>query len=62
MYVIGLGAYRRIFQYKCGSSALLIIEVENIVVDYRKRNIRITTNIQETKDEKNTINFNVVCS
>jgi|SaaInlV_150m_DNA_5_1039734.scaffolds.fasta_scaffold242964_1 hypothetical protein len=43
-------------------SASKIIEAENIVEDYRKRNIRITTNIQETKDEKDTINFNVVCS
>ena len=28
----------------------------------RKKNIRITTNIQEIKNEKDTINFNAVCS
>jgi hypothetical protein len=39
-----------------------IREAENMVEDYRKRNIRITTNIQETRDEKETINFNVICS
>ncbi len=34
-----------------------VVEVQNMAGDYRKKNIRITTNIQETKDEKNTINF-----
>jgi hypothetical protein len=29
--------------------------------NYRIGNVKIMTNIQETKDEKNTINFNVVC-
>ena len=32
-----------------------VVEVQNMAGDYRKKNIRITTNIQETKDEKNTI-------
>ena len=39
-----------------------VVEAQDMAGDCRKKNIRITTNIQETKDEKNTINFNTVCS
>jgi len=39
-----------------------IAEEQNMAGDCRKKNIRITTNIQEIKNEKDTINFNAVCS
>ena len=39
-----------------------VVEVQNMAGDCRKKNIRITTNIQEIKNEKDTINFNTVCS
>jgi hypothetical protein len=39
-----------------------VVEAQNMAGDCRKKNIRIMINIQEKKNEKDTINFIAVCS